>query len=150
MTINRSSVDELSPRSAAGTRLLLGLAAALTSSCLDVTPLVVEEDDAALVETAVDGPTTCLACAERAADDQGCGHVLAACRREQRCAATLECTIERRCLEAADRQVQVACALPCTKTSGLASPTDPAFQAAIAIDDCLTDRCAAACPAYQR
>ena len=115
---------------------LVALARA-TSGCLNVTPVVVEND--------AEAPTnvTCLPCLQRA---DRCADIIEACEAEPGCKRIYDCMVERQCLNMPTLALKVKTGLQCAQDNGVTTPDDPLIQTYfVSLVGCGSRRCAVEC-----
>ncbi len=97
---------------------VVGLVTWSTSSCLDVTPIIVERESAAV-------GTECVRCLE---SPNGCAGLIAKCRADPEyptCGPIYDCMVERACLDLPILDDKIRCGLPCAQEAGVVSTDDP-------------------------
>ena len=128
----------------------LGVVGALATACIDLTPItdIPARPDAGIVVTGPDAlaKNPCFACATGANDAAArCNDEYATCRSDPKCLAMFVCGIPRDCY--AMGQDLIACLTACAITAGLTGIHAPALPPFIALQQCATTSCSAACEA---
>ncbi len=122
-----------------GRHLLLSIAVALLGSCVDTTPIHVEEThkDA--------GAGTSAECRECImGEGQPCRSAYDQCLALPDCPEFHQCVLERGCYAPAALEDRLACGQPCIDSINLTS-SHPALPAILALNDCSQTDCRAQC-----
>jgi hypothetical protein len=113
-------------------------------ACVDLTPVTLEGNDAALVNDG-SAPNECEVCLYGPQGQAGCGEQLAACNADAKCPAIMRCLFDKDCTRYDDDETVNRCSLPCVLATGVTSPSDPGVVNAVALSNCSAGPCPNSC-----
>jgi hypothetical protein len=135
------------PRTAGRLFAPTGIALAVFSACLDLSPVEAETPgfpEGGLSDSRVRGP--CEACAfGGSTPSEKCAATFADCEQDAVCDAIVVCMRETGCFEVSGGEEVNRCGVPCVLGAGVNSPNDPALAGAVDVAGCAFEACPGLC-----
>lgn len=107
----------------------------LGGACLDVNPVIVDND-------AYDPDAGCLKCLQQ---PTGCADIITSCEGDLLCRPTYTCMVALGCLDLRTIDDKIKCGLGCAQDAGITSVDDPTTAYLINLVACGRQRCTDPC-----